>query len=709
MGGVVLPSAAAINMDKFCNIATTLNPTIGDPFNPVDFVRRQTADCSAGGTFEVSDDGVSNSEYQMKSSVALGETSESLTIVANGEAHTQFESDAIPSQYGAAEAAIHVDLRGEPGKDYVVTAAVVADVAFDRNVLELRSEAEVSIRVYNCGEANSLGLHTGGGLSGAQTATANAQCILRADPAGLITSVRMSLAARVEDARGGPNQNALKNASYAARVAVTARLWGKGLAKVGGPTEGVAGADPSFPQPFVVRVFKNNTNENAVGEAVVFNLKNLAGAVVQSKTKETGADGMAAENFSVADPGNYTVEAACGGCVEGSPAVFAVSVKAIETFLELVPGAESGDGQKEKVGTSLPIPLRVRVRDTAGNKRAGFRIDFSLVASPSGSSPFNPYSPTSAVTDDEGVAQTIMTLGDAVGTYETEATCVECTGVSGGFGVAATGGGGAVSGKKQRLKDTAAASRPKSQKGDKGQGGANHPIDECRAWIVQAGEPSGNSHPSDTIPVCAFKGMDGSHSEEVILEARTTRPEWNLYTTYLWGFRGCSGICASGQPTAGLDPIFPLRVETDGVTTVGVTVTQVNQVTGNSNTCEATKSLAAIGQGITIRSISLVGLGAPQPGARVSFVVHFNGLADAEPFVRNSFLRVAFFLRDKEEKTVPYADASDQIGKGRAALVSGFLPCRDVFGQRLVVEASICGSTFRRGVEPFELLPFCKP
>jgi hypothetical protein len=65
----------------------------------------------------------------------------------------------------------------------------------------------------------------------------------------------------------------------------------------------------------------------------------------------------------------------------------------------------SGDNQTAPVGTALPNPLVVQVKDASGNPQSGVTVNFA-VTSGGGS-----VSPTSAVTGSNGQASTVLTLG----------------------------------------------------------------------------------------------------------------------------------------------------------------------------------------------------------------------------------------------------------------------------------------------------------
>jgi hypothetical protein len=75
-----------------------------------------------------------------------------------------------------------------------------------------------------------------------------------------------------------------------------------------------------------------------------------------------------------------------------------------------------GDNQSGEVGTSLPQPMVVEVRDANGSPLAGTAVDFA-VTSGGGSA-----SPASAVTDANGQAGTTLTLGTTAGPNTVSAT-----------------------------------------------------------------------------------------------------------------------------------------------------------------------------------------------------------------------------------------------------------------------------------------------
>lgn len=198
-------------------------------------------------------------------------------------------------------------------------------------------------------------------------------------------------------------------------------------------------------KPFKVIVTKKvNGGATTVALAdmdVVFQLKNAAGPVGAPVAVKTLADGRASAAFTAQDPGVYTVEAACAGCAGGSPQTFNVTVQAVETRLEKVPGAESGDRQPGKAGTKLELPLRVRVRRTNGVLVANVPVQFSQLSGPGPLQFTNP----DAVTNPDGVATTEV-IGGPSGDYVIRAFCPSCTGPTAVFAVASAPGGSGLAG-----------------------------------------------------------------------------------------------------------------------------------------------------------------------------------------------------------------------------------------------------------------------
>ncbi|MBA3496372.1 MAG: Ig-like domain repeat protein [Gemmatimonadales bacterium] len=131
-----------------------------------------------------------------------------------------------------------------------------------------------------------------------------------------------------------------------------------------------------------------------------------AGGSVSQETTPTGEDGLAfvVRTLGATAGAQHTAASAPG--LAGSPATFVHTASAgAATLLELV----SGSGQVAVVGTSTPEPLVVRARDGSGNPVPGLAVAW-LVGDGSGS-----LTPETSITDGDGLASTLWTLGTAPG------------------------------------------------------------------------------------------------------------------------------------------------------------------------------------------------------------------------------------------------------------------------------------------------------
>jgi len=99
----------------------------------------------------------------------------------------------------------------------------------------------------------------------------------------------------------------------------------------------------------------------------------------------------------------------------------------------------SGDGQAAQVGSSLPNPLVVRVRDACGNPVAGVPVRFAVESGPAGAQGYQFSNPV-AVTDAAGLASTTFTFGPQVGLYQITASVPGAKGSPVRFTATSTGG-----------------------------------------------------------------------------------------------------------------------------------------------------------------------------------------------------------------------------------------------------------------------------
>lgn len=99
----------------------------------------------------------------------------------------------------------------------------------------------------------------------------------------------------------------------------------------------------------------------------------------------------------------------------------------------------SGNNQTVAVGAQAAGPLIVQVRDAAGNPYPlGYQVDFAVASGPGGTS----VAPLTAVTDNQGYAQTILTAGGSAGTAQVTASAANLSGSPVQFSATITGGGG---------------------------------------------------------------------------------------------------------------------------------------------------------------------------------------------------------------------------------------------------------------------------
>jgi hypothetical protein len=130
------------------------------------------------------------------------------------------------------------------------------------------------------------------------------------------------------------------------------------------------------------------------------------GGSVSATMTQTGADGHAAVARTLGPAAGVQHAFASSPGLAGSPVTFTDTATAgAATVLEAV----SGGGQSGVVGTALPDPLLVRVRDEGGNPVEGLAVAW-VVGDGGGS-----LTPVTSRTDGQGLASTQWTLGGAPG------------------------------------------------------------------------------------------------------------------------------------------------------------------------------------------------------------------------------------------------------------------------------------------------------
>ena len=181
----------------------------------------------------------------------------------------------------------------------------------------------------------------------------------------------------------------------------------------------------ALPLPFVVSV--TDAGGNPVSSKTVSYVSNTfpsgSPGVSNPSSATTDGRGIASSVFTPGSKaGNYVVDARVTG-LTGSPVSFHASVQA-GTAAHVTKA--SGDAQAGIVGASLPVSLTVQVTDLGFNNVPGDTVNFAVATSPSNNAAVNP---GTAVTGSDGLASTILTLGQTPGTYTVNASVV---GVAGG-------------------------------------------------------------------------------------------------------------------------------------------------------------------------------------------------------------------------------------------------------------------------------------
>ena len=160
--------------------------------------------------------------------------------------------------------------------------------------------------------------------------------------------------------------------------------------------------------PFVVRVL--DEDEDPVEDVVVTFVVTEGSGSFRPLTPSTNDEGYARTRFTPRSSGEITVRAS----VEGVRDRVTFTVFAGETPDALV--KVSGDNQNGTPGSRLSNPFVVEAQDEDGEPIEGVRVAFSVTAG--GGS----LSETSDVTDEDGHAQTTLTLGSAPGVNSVRAS-----------------------------------------------------------------------------------------------------------------------------------------------------------------------------------------------------------------------------------------------------------------------------------------------
>ena len=161
-------------------------------------------------------------------------------------------------------------------------------------------------------------------------------------------------------------------------------------------------------EPFVVEVV--DANDNPVEDARVrFNVT-IGSGRFSPRTPRTDEDGFAETTFTPTSAGRIRVVATVAG-VDDTAAFTVQAGDPADALVKI-----SGDTQSGTPGNALASPFVVEVQDEDGEPLAGHTVTFAVTAG--GGS----LSETSAAADEDGRAQTTLTLGSAPGVNSVEAS-----------------------------------------------------------------------------------------------------------------------------------------------------------------------------------------------------------------------------------------------------------------------------------------------
>jgi hypothetical protein len=171
-----------------------------------------------------------------------------------------------------------------------------------------------------------------------------------------------------------------------------------------------------LPLPFVVRVVDAGGNPVSgvnVSFSIVSIPLNATGQGISATVVSTDASGIAASTLTVGSKvGTYVVTASVAG-LSGSPIVFTATATTGVAASMVMKG---GDNQVGEVSTRLTQPFVVQVLDAGGNPVGGTSVQFSILSTPQDATGQS-LSNAVATTDANGLAATVLTLGNKVGDY----------------------------------------------------------------------------------------------------------------------------------------------------------------------------------------------------------------------------------------------------------------------------------------------------
>ncbi|HWP82692.1 MAG TPA: Ig-like domain-containing protein, partial [Bacteroidota bacterium] len=187
----------------------------------------------------------------------------------------------------------------------------------------------------------------------------------------------------------------------------------------GGGNSQIAAVGTTLLEPFVV-VASSGEGLPLPGVLVSFSVQNAPpnaqGHRLFPTSVTTDSAGRAVSYLTLGDvAGSYVVAASSQG-LSGSPVTFNVMAVRSATI-----SATDGGNQTGSLGSLLQKPFIVTVLDSAGNRLQGVRVRFSILDFPAGASGQD-LSITTATTDFNGQASTLLRLGIRPGQYRVVAS-----------------------------------------------------------------------------------------------------------------------------------------------------------------------------------------------------------------------------------------------------------------------------------------------
>ncbi len=183
-------------------------------------------------------------------------------------------------------------------------------------------------------------------------------------------------------------------------------------------------ATHSLANPFVTAI-KDTYGNPVEGTSVSFAISSTpSGASGQSLSSESGisdSNGQVSTTLTLGDTaGEYKVTATATG-LSGSPITFTATALSPNALNKI-----SGDEQSGQVTSTLDA-VTVKLVDSAGIGIPNETISFSILSYPAGATGQS-LSVSQATTDSNGLASTVLTLGDKSGTYTVKASYESGTG-----------------------------------------------------------------------------------------------------------------------------------------------------------------------------------------------------------------------------------------------------------------------------------------